>query len=166
MVQEAFLRILDAAYRYRSRASFRTYLYRVLMRLCIDHKRKFRPIPTDKLPYTPPLGPKQVQRIECAETQSAVRKALDALPSKYRLVIILRHFEGLSGAEIAVAMNTTPKAVERLLARARRNLEPLLRPFYAALARADWLAATLVKTDAPPVPAGLHERVMEAARAR
>jgi len=36
----------------------------------------------------------------------------------------------------------------------------------AALARTDWLAAALMKADAPAVPAGLRERVMEAARTR
>lgn len=129
MVQEAFLRILDAADRYRSTASFRTYFYRVLTRLCIDHKRNLRPIPTDKLPDTPAPGPTQGQHIECIETDLAIQKALDALSPKYRMVILLRYFEGLSGAEIAEAMKTTPKGVERLLARARQSLEPLLRPF-------------------------------------
>lgn len=129
MVQEAFLRVLDAADRYRPTASFRTYLYRVLTRLCIDHKRKFHPIPTDKLPDTPAPGPTQVQHIERAETESAIQKALEALPHKYRMVIVLRYFEGLNGAQIADAMKTSPKGVERLLARARQSLEPLLRPF-------------------------------------
>ncbi len=129
MVQEAFLRILDAADRYRPTASFRTYLYRVLTRLCIDHKRKRRPIPTDRLPDVPTPGHTQAGRIERAETESAIREALDSLPPKYRLVIILRYFEGLNGAEIAEAMKTTPKGVERLLARARQSLEPLLGSF-------------------------------------
>ena len=35
-----------------------------------------------------------------------------------------------------------------------------------ALARTDWLAAALTNADTPPVPAGLHGRVMEAARSR
>ncbi|MFP4502730.1 MAG: zf-HC2 domain-containing protein [Candidatus Hydrogenedentota bacterium] len=36
----------------------------------------------------------------------------------------------------------------------------------AALAQTDWLAAALLKADAPPVPAGLGERVMAAAYKR
>ena len=36
----------------------------------------------------------------------------------------------------------------------------------AALARTDWLAAALTKADSPPVPAGLHNKVMDAARSR
>ena len=129
MVQEAFLRILDAADRYRPTASFRTYFYRVLTRLCIDHTRKKRPIPTGELPEMRASGPTQVQHIGRIEAESAIREALDALPPKYRMVIVLRYFEGLSGAEIAEAMKTSAKGVERLLARARQSLEPLLGPF-------------------------------------
>jgi len=38
--QEAFLRILDAAPRYRATAKFRTFLYRIVTRLCIDFERR------------------------------------------------------------------------------------------------------------------------------
>ncbi len=43
IVQEAFLRIYQAAPRYRPTAGFRTYLYRVVARLCLDWKAKKRP---------------------------------------------------------------------------------------------------------------------------
>ena len=56
LVQEAFLRILDAAARYRPTAAFRTYFYRVLTRLRLDHVRKKRPIPADSLPDVPAPG--------------------------------------------------------------------------------------------------------------
>jgi RNA polymerase sigma-70 factor (ECF subfamily) len=130
LVQEAFLRILDSAGRYKPTASFRTYLYRVLTRLCVDYSRKKRPIPTEQLPEVPTAGPSQSERIERRELEEAIRAALDALPPKYRMVIVLRYFEGLSGVKIAKALKTTPKGVERLLARARSSLEPLLRPFH------------------------------------
>ena len=43
LAQDAFLKILEATSRYKPTAAFRTYLYRVLTRLCIDHGRKKRP---------------------------------------------------------------------------------------------------------------------------
>ena len=129
MVQEAFLRILDAADRYKPTAAFRTYLFSVLTRLCIDHTRKKRPLPTDKLPEVHDPGLTPAGHIEREEMKSATQRALDSLPPRYRMAIVLRYFEGLSGAEIAEAMKTSPKAVERLLARARKSLEPLLRSF-------------------------------------
>jgi RNA polymerase sigma-70 factor, ECF subfamily len=56
MVQEAFLRILDAASRYKPTASFRTYFYGVLTGLCIHHTHKERPIPNGELPDIPSPG--------------------------------------------------------------------------------------------------------------
>ena len=128
LVQDAFLRILDAAERYQPSAAFRTYLYRVLMRLCIDHIRKKRPVLVDPLPQVPAPGLSSPEQIERVERERSIQAALDALPPKYRMVIILRYFEGIGSMEIAQTLNTTPKAVERLLARARKRLEPLLTP--------------------------------------
>jgi RNA polymerase sigma-70 factor (ECF subfamily) len=128
LVQDAFLRILDAAQRYEPTAAFRTYLYRILTRLCIDHVRKKRPVPLDPLPQVPSPRLSSSEHIERVERERSIQAALDALPPKYRMVIILRYFEGIGSMEIAQTLNTTPKAVERLLARARKRLEPLLTP--------------------------------------
>src|SRR5438270_737243 len=48
--QEAYLRILQAASRYKPTAKFRTYLFRVVSRLCLDHVRKKRPLCRPSLP--------------------------------------------------------------------------------------------------------------------
>ena len=49
VAQEALLKILDAAERYRPTAKFRTYLYGVVTRLCLDHARKKQPAYVDDL---------------------------------------------------------------------------------------------------------------------
>jgi len=127
LAQEAFLRILDAAPRYRPTASFRTYLHRVLTRLCIDHHRRKRPIPTNPLPPTTSDSASPAQQASRDERNALIQAALNALPANHRLAIVLRYFEGLSGSEMAEAMGLSAKAVERTLARARRALEPLLK---------------------------------------
>ena len=127
LVQEAFLRILEAAERYRPTASFRTYLYRVLTRLCLDHRRKKRPVPTHSLPPAAPDSASPAHQMSRDERDAVIQTALDALPDNQRVAIVLRYFERLSGAEMAKAMGLSAKAVERLLARARRALEPRLR---------------------------------------
>lgn len=43
-----------------------------------------------------------------------------------RMAIVLRYYEDLNYAEIATAMETTSKAVERLLGRGRKRLKALL----------------------------------------
>jgi len=124
--QEAFLRILVAAPRYKPTSAFSTYLYRVVTRLCIDNARKTRPVFTDSLPETVASAPDPATALLQKDRDALIRKALDALPSRQRMVIILKYHEGLSYAEIARAMKTTVKAVERLLGRARKTLQSSL----------------------------------------
>ena len=49
VAQEALLKILDAAKRYRPTAKFRTYLYGVVTHLCLDYARKRKPAYVDDL---------------------------------------------------------------------------------------------------------------------
>jgi RNA polymerase sigma-70 factor, ECF subfamily len=128
VAQEAFLRILEAADRYRPTAAFRTYLYRIVVRLCLDHLRKGRPVPTDNLRPADDR-PSAEQRAVRAEQTQALQKAIGRLPLKQRTAVVLRYYEGLSGGQTAATMETSIKAVERLLARARTTLEGLLGDF-------------------------------------
>jgi len=124
--QDAFLKILNAAPRYRPTASFRTYLYRVISRLCLDRLRKKHPIYTDRLPPSVSGEPGPPEQIGRQETAADVRRALDALPPRQRMALVLRHFEELSYREIAEAMDTSVKSVERLLSRGRNELAEAL----------------------------------------
>jgi RNA polymerase sigma-70 factor (ECF subfamily) len=59
---------------------------------------------------------------EEAEALAAVRSMLWALPESQHQAFVLRHWSGLSQAEIADVLDTTAGAVESLLIRARRTL--------------------------------------------
>jgi hypothetical protein len=61
-----------------------------------------------------------------SEIVERVRKALDALPPRYRVPIRLYHLDGLSHAKIASALDVPVGTVRSLVARARRKLLPLL----------------------------------------
>lgn len=56
------------------------------------------------------------------ESVRAVRRALSALPAKYKQVITLIHIEGRPQAEAAVIMKCTPTTTNSLLFRALRKL--------------------------------------------
>jgi len=129
LAQDAFLKILEAAPRYQPTATFRTYFYRVLSRSCLDDRRKKRPLLGEPAATADQdkVGP--ADQVIRDERDLCIQAALDALPAEYRLVIVLRYFEGLNGGEMAAAMGRSVKAVERLLARARSALEPQLRHF-------------------------------------
>jgi RNA polymerase sigma-70 factor (ECF subfamily) len=123
LAQEAFLKILDAASSYRPTARFSTYLYRVIANLCIDYHRKRRPVYPGDMPTQESPDDAPEEQLSAEERDRRIQRALDDLPARQRMATVLRYYEDLSLWEIAEAMDTTYKAVERLLARARKSLE-------------------------------------------
>jgi RNA polymerase sigma-70 factor (ECF subfamily) len=126
VAQESFLNILKAAPRYRPTATFRTFIYRILANLCIDRARKKHPAYTDDLSDVSDLSSNPTEDLIDKERQAQIRKALDSLPPNQKAAMILRHYEGLSYAEIAQILGVTPKAVERLIGHARTSLQACL----------------------------------------
>lgn len=129
IAQEAFLRILDSAGRYRPAASFRTYLYRTIARLCFDFFRRRRHRRHVELEDVAEERPAAEGVSILDERAAAVRRALDSLPAAQKMAVVLRYYEDLGYREIAAVLKTTDKAVERLLARARATLEDRLGGF-------------------------------------
>jgi RNA polymerase sigma-70 factor (ECF subfamily) len=72
---------------------------------------------------------------ESSPSQQAVRReqavlladALEQLPADYREVIVLRHFEGLTFAEVAGRMGRSVDSVDKLWVRALDRMHQLLR---------------------------------------
>jgi len=126
VVQDAFIRLLEAAGRYRPSATFATYFRRIITRLCLDRAKKKQPLYLETIPDAPDSCLGAADEMMRRESAVAVCAALDALPPNQRMAIILRYFEELSYEDIASALETTPKAVERLLARGRQHLRAAL----------------------------------------
>lgn len=126
VAQEAFVKIFAALPRYKSKAAFATYLYRVVSRLCFDRNKKKQPFYTDQLPDTYGNERNGFETIADNEDDMQIRRAIDSLPPDQRLAIILRYYEGLGYTGIADALGKTRKGAERLLARARNNLARML----------------------------------------
>lgn len=126
VVQDAFLRLLGASGHYQPTCSFKTYLYRIISRLCLDLTKKKRPHYPGVVPDALDSGPDPADEMEKVQEADAVRAALAALPPSQRMAIVLRYYEGLGYKEIALALETSPKAVERLLARGRDRLQAIL----------------------------------------
>jgi RNA polymerase sigma-70 factor, ECF subfamily len=126
VAQESFLKILEAAPRYRPTANFRTYFYRILTHLCVDRSRKKQLTSMDGIPepIDPSLSP--AENLIEKERQDQIHLALDALPPNQKAAMILRHHEGLSYAEISQVLGVTPKAVEGLISRAGTSLQARL----------------------------------------
>jgi len=126
-VQDAFLKLLAAAPRYRPTARFRTYLYNVVWHLCVDVYRKRHPLPLEEVPLGEDPGGGPVQSVEEAERAALVRQAVQELPPRQRMALVLKHFEGLSYEEIGRALDCSSTAVDALLVRAKRRLQERLK---------------------------------------
>ncbi len=122
IVQQAFAKILLAAERYKPTGSFEGYLRVVVSRLCMDFCAKGRGTPAESLGGLQADGSSMSSKIQRLANRSAVRHALDILPPKQRLVIVLRYYDGAGYEDIGSALGMTHKAVEGILARARGKL--------------------------------------------
>lgn len=105
------------------------WLRRVSANLVLDRIRARRPQDPDALErMAVPAG--QHRHMAERDLSRRVDRALQQLPERQRLALVLCHYEELAMAEAADIMGVSAEAVESLLARGRRALK-------AALA-ADW----------------------------
>lgn len=144
-VQDAFLKVYRSLDRFEGRAGFYTWLYRIVMNQCLDHKRRDKsdrevewndesaagvldasesaasPAGRDADREAPDVA------IERSEIRQAVARAIDALPEDARRTIQLREIDGLSYKEIAEAMGIPKGTVMSRLHYARQRLRELLQ---------------------------------------
>ena len=66
------------------------------------------------------------EALEADERRARIRRAIDRLPPRARLALVLQRDHEMTHAEIAAAMDISRKGVEKLLATAREKLRPLL----------------------------------------
>jgi RNA polymerase sigma-70 factor (ECF subfamily) len=128
VVQEAMLRVWSNAPRWRPQAAFRTWLYRVVINLCLDRRRHAPFAALDAAGDPPDDAPDAAARVEVGETARLVAAGLDALPERQRVALVLTYYEELSNADAAAVMATSVSGIEALLVRAKRALRQSLRP--------------------------------------
>lgn len=127
VAQEAFLRLFAKAPDWEpGGAKLKTWLYRVVVNLCIDRKRKSLPVPVEELPDRPDGGAEGRDRE--IDVKRSVRLALDELPDRQRSALVLTYYQGFTNREAGEVLGISDEAVESLLARGRRALRALLAP--------------------------------------
>lgn len=124
IAQEAFMRVWRHADRWeRGRGRFTTWLYRIVVNLCLDRRRKPSWLPIEAAGEVPSGQEPATGRIARREHRDAVAAALARIPDRQRAAVVLFYFEGLSGLDAAEAMEIKTAAFEQLLFRARRSLK-------------------------------------------
>jgi len=124
-LQDAFSRLWTRASGFDPAAArFTTWFYRVVANACTDRLRRRKRL--QALPeHWDAIDPAQPADEGLSRRQRAgeVRQALERLPDRQKLAVVLCYFEGLTNVEAADVLAVSVKALESLLVRARRTLK-------------------------------------------
>lgn len=136
LVQEAFVRAYQNLAKYRDEAKFTTWLLRIVTNLCTDQARMSnRRTALEQQEAAGALDwmtigtlEDPVENLEENRRKIALRKALNALPSHHRTVIVLRDLEEKEYPEIAQILGCTVGGAKLRVLRARRALRDRIAP--------------------------------------
>lgn len=133
LAQESFVRVYRHKLGYRPHQKFSTWLYAIATNLARNHHRWKQRHPEDS------MGPESLSGMvsgattddphssACrSETMRALQQAITKLPDAYREALILSISQGMSHSQIARINNTSEKAVELQIYRARQILRGLM----------------------------------------
>lgn len=138
LVQETFIKAFSALASFNAKYAFSTWLFKIASNNCIDYLRKKRlqtysiDKPTEakdgqiakELP-DPMVNPEM--RMIDNERRSIIDVAIDALPAKYRIAILMRHKEEKSYEEISEELGVPLGTVKARIFRAREKLKKHLK---------------------------------------
>ena len=140
LAQETFVRVYFALDRYHTDFAFSTYIYRIATNLAISEIRKrkrrsilsltglFQSSDEDTVEFQPPdKRSLQDANLEEDERSKVIARAIETLPPKYRLPIVLRDVEGKSYEEVAAILELGLGTTKSRINRGRGLLKEKLR---------------------------------------
>ncbi len=131
-VQETLLRALHGLPRFRGASRLTTWIYTIAFRESVRVREKWRDgaaaggQPPGWEPEDARAAERAFETASDAEDLARLRKAMRRLPDDQRLVLGYHYLEGMSVAEIAELMQSTPNTVKSWLKRGRDALRSLL----------------------------------------
>ena len=144
VVQDVFLTLFRKIHSFEGRAAFASWIYRVTTNTALIKRRGKRgEVEVSLEEYLPKFIPDghragdraylladwsktPEEELLSGETRVVLQQAIDALPDRYRAVLVLRDLEGLSNEEAAEALGDSVPSVKSRLHRARMTLRERL----------------------------------------
>ena len=134
IAQEVFIKVYRSLDRFRQDAQLTSWMYRITMNACIDHKRRHSPAAVApfgedaelKMLNTPEEAPGPEERAYGGELGEVLEREIQRLPAGQRVVFIMRHHQGLKLGEIAEALGLAEGTVKRQLHAAVHRLRQAL----------------------------------------
>ncbi len=137
IVQDAFLKAFSKLHTFDHRASFYTWIYRIATNTILDGlKRRGRsPIQNVEDPellgdVAPAQMPSPSTELEEKEISEITVEVLGHLPDIFRVVLVMREYDGLAYQEIADTLGISIGTVESRLFRARARFKDKLLALY------------------------------------
>lgn len=136
VVQDSLLNAFVSFDRFEGRADLRTWLNRILVNCALDHLRGLRRRPdmhdpqpiSDVADIAASASPDPERLAASADCNRVVKKVMDEMSPLERVTFALRHFEGLSIAEISRTVGISNTAARQHIFRAVRKLRHALEP--------------------------------------
>jgi RNA polymerase sigma-70 factor (ECF subfamily) len=133
VAQEAFVRAWIALGEFREQAQLRTWLYRIVLNLCLNRvprlRRELQNLTHEELidiPETASAATNPIASLEENELRGFLHREIDKLPEQYRLLVSLRYQHELSYDEIASLVGLPVGTVKTGLFRAKARLREAL----------------------------------------
>jgi RNA polymerase sigma-70 factor (ECF subfamily) len=134
IAQEVFIKVYRSLDRFRQDAQLSSWMYRIVMNACIDHRRRHAPAGAapfgeeaeQKMLNTPEETPGPEERAYAGELGMVLESAIAGLPKGQRIVFVMRHHQGLKLCEIADALGLAEGTVKRQLHAAVHRLRQAL----------------------------------------
>ena len=134
IAQEVFIKVYRSLDKFRQDAQLTSWLYRIVMNACIDHRRRHAPgaasvVAEDaeqRLLNTPEERPGPEDRAYAGELGQVLEAEIGRLPPGQRIVFVMRHHQGLKLGEIADALGLAQGTVKRQLHAAVHRLRQAL----------------------------------------
>jgi len=117
------LSTFDPSYRFFS------WLYRIAVNECLNFRSRRKP--QEPIDEDLAAGESPERQAQAEELSRAIEEALVKLPLEYRVVLVLRHFLGLSYDELSEVLLIPDRTVKSRLYTARQLLAAMLEPWRA-----------------------------------
>jgi RNA polymerase sigma-70 factor (ECF subfamily) len=123
VAQEAAVRAYRGFTSLRNRDQFRSWLVRIAWRLALDRRKSERRRGVRELKASAAPPPPTAEEITAGrQTEQRVWEAVDELPEKLRIVVVLSAIEGHGMREVAALLGLAEGTVKSRLHAARRRL--------------------------------------------
>lgn len=139
LMQETYINAFYSLAKFENKASFKTWITRIMLNNCYQKKQKFsfkneRPVEEIRIEKNNPMFHNQMNSEKSflnKELGHVLENALSNIPEDYRLIFTLRELNGLSISEASEAANISETNVKARLSRAKNMLRTEIEKMYS-----------------------------------